>query len=116
MEGKKRIPKSREALIKRVQEYIGDNLETRMTIDSLSEKFHISPTQLKKSFREVTGSSVYAYIRSRRMQEAAVLLKETDQTILDIAGQCGYDNGSKFAKAFRDVTGYSPREFRNHAN
>ena len=32
--------------------------------------------------------------------------------VLDIAGQFGYDNASKFAKAFRDVVGVSPREYR----
>ena len=35
-----------------------------------------------------------------------------DDTVLDIAGQFGYDNASKFAKAFRDVVGVSPRQYR----
>ncbi len=115
VERRKAFGRKRE-MIGRVQEYIGDNLGSRLTIDLLAEEFHISPTQLKKSFREVTGTTIYVYVRSRRMQKAASLLTETDQTVLDIAGQCGYDNGSKFAKAFRDVMGCSPREYRNNEN
>ena len=46
------------------------------------------------------------------MPGAAALLRETDRTVLDIACQFGYDNASKFARAFRDVIGVSPREYR----
>ena len=46
------------------------------------------------------------------MHGAAALLRETDRTVLDIACQFGYDNASKFARAFRDVIGVSPREYR----
>ena len=46
-------------------------------------------------------------------EAAAELLRQTNRTVLDIAGQFGYDNASKFAKAFRDVIGVSPREYRS---
>ena len=47
------------------------------------------------------------------MHGAAELLRSTDRTVLDIAGQFGYDNASKFARAFRDVIGVSPNEYRS---
>ena len=53
-----------------------------------------------------------AFLRAQKMHGAAALLRTTDRTVLDIAGQFGYDNASKFAKAFRDVVGVSPREYR----
>ena len=40
------------------------------------------------------------------------LLKKTDRTVLDIACECGFDNGSKFAKAFREVMGSVPSKYR----
>ena len=46
------------------------------------------------------------------MNAASDLLKNTDLTVLEIAGMCGYDNGSKFAKVFKDVTGLSPSSYR----
>mgnify|MGYP001049018267 len=49
------------------------------------------------------------------MHAAAELLRSTDRTVLDIAGQFGYDNASKFARAFRSVIGVSPNAYRSGA-
>ena len=46
------------------------------------------------------------------MHSAAAMLKSTDFTILEIAGEYGYENGSKFAGAFKAVMGMSPDEYR----
>ena len=54
----------------------------------------------------------YAYIRMQKMQAAAKRLVGTDQSVLAIAGDFGYDNASKFAKAFRDAFGVTPGEYR----
>lgn len=50
------------------------------------------------------------------MHSAAQLLRTSDRTVLDIAGQFGYDNASKFAKAFRSVIGVSPSAYRAGAD
>ena len=49
-----------------------------------------------------------AFLRARRMRYAAELLRRSDESVLAIAGQLGYDNASKFARAFRQVMGVSP--------
>ena len=48
----------------------------------------------------------------QKMQAAAKRLVGTDQSVLAIAGDFGYDNASKFAKAFRDAFGVTPGEYR----
>ena len=83
-----------------------------ITIEQLSELFEVSPTRLKNCFRSVYGDSIYSYARRKRMQKAAALLTGSSASILEIAGECGYDNGSKFSKAFRSIYGLSPREYR----
>ena len=107
-------PQSQVRLAKEVCTYVCAHMSEHHTIDQLAAQFQVSPTQLKKSFRNVYGDSIYSYVRTQKMLSAARLLQETDRTILDIAGECGYDNGSKFSKAFREVMGMTPREFRNH--
>ena len=62
--------------------------------------------------RKVYGVPVFTFARKRRMEMAAKLLAETDESILEIAGRIGYENGSKFARAFRDVMGISPGRYR----
>lgn len=58
------------------------------------------------------GKPLYQCIRAYKMRVAARLLGETDRTVLDIAGEFGYGNSSKFAAAFREVLGASPGEYR----
>lgn len=108
-----RYSPSQVLLAKKICQYLTQHMNTRITIAELAEIFHVSPTLLKNSFKGVYGVSVYAYIRAQKMQSAALMLRQTDLTILDIAGQYGYDNGSKFAKAFKDTMGVTPHQYRS---
>lgn len=103
---------SQQEVAERAHEMIMTNLERHITIAELSQTLHISATQVKSCFHKVYGMPIYAYARSQRMEAASSLLSETDQSILEIAGKFGYENGSKFAGAFRRVKGVSPSEYR----
>lgn len=99
-------------LAKRTSEYLLRHMDRHITITRLSDYMGVSETQLKTSFRGVYGVSVYTYIRTQKMLSAARMLRQTKLQVLEIAGCHGYDNGSKFAKAFRDVLGVSPSAYR----
>ena len=99
-------------LAKKVCGYINEHMDTRLTIEQLAARFFVSPAQLKKSFYSVYGESIYAYVRAYKMQSAALRMQTTGQSISEIASAFGYDNSSKFSKAFRDVMGVSPTEYR----
>lgn len=100
-------------LAKSVAEYLMEHKDIRITLEELSQRFHVSGTQIKNSFKGVYGVSYYSYIRAQKMQSAAFMLEKTEKSILEIAGAHGYDNGSKFASAFRSIMGMSPNEYRN---
>lgn len=104
--------KAQVELAKQVCGFINANMNIRLTIEQLAARFFVSPAQPKKCFYSVYGESVYAYIRAYKMRSAAHRLKTTDQTISEIANDFGYDNSSKFSKAFRHVMGASPTEYR----
>lgn len=99
-------------LIKEVAAFITKDLTKHYTIEQLSERFGISTTTLKKCFRGVYGTSVYAYLRTYRLQIAQKMLIETGLQITEIANKIGYENPNKFTSAFREVYGISPTEFR----
>lgn len=85
-----------------------------MTRKGQSENtFDISLTSMKTCFKGVYGTSVYSFVRHYKMQSAAKLLKQSDKTIIEIAGMVGYENGSKFAGAFKKVMSVTPKEYRN---
>lgn len=100
-------------LAKDVSRYLMENRQERVTIEQLSEIFHVSGTHLKNTFKGVYGVPLGSYIRARKMESAAYMLEYTDMTITQIAGEHGYDNASKFAGAFRAVKGVAPNEYRN---
>ncbi len=106
--------KTNEKLAHEICRYLTEHMESRITIQMLSERFHVSGTGIKCAFKSVYGESVYAYIRKQKMLSAAKELKTTDKSVLEIAGSYGYDNGSKFAKAFRDCVGMSPLAYRKY--
>ena len=105
--------RSQAAMADSMSAYISEHLDERVTIDMLSREFHVSPTQIKTGFRAVYGVSFGRFARDMKMRAAAGLLRSTEHTVLEIAGMVGYDNASKFAKAFRDSTGMSPNEYRS---
>ena len=106
-------PQSQVQLAEQVGAYLLENTERRLTVAELAQRFGASATLINSSFRGVYGMSPAAFLRAQKMHGAARLLRQTDRTVLDIAGQFGYDNGSKFAKAFRDVIGVSPNAYRS---
>ncbi len=105
---------SRVMTAKKIASYLSEHLDERVTATRLAEEFHLSETHIKNIFKAVYGVSPSAYIRMQRMESAANMLEFTEKSILEIAGEHGYDNGSKFANAFRSVKGMSPNAYRNH--
>ena len=96
------------SLARKTADYLLANTESKVTVQELSRHFGASAAQIQASFRGVYGRSPAAWLRLQKMHGAAELLRSTD-----IAGQFGYDNASKFARAFRDVIGVSPNEYRS---
>ena len=88
------------------------HMQEHFTIEELALKEKVSPTWLKKSFRNVYGQSLYACIRAEKMHRAARQLIVSKWRIIDIAENFGYENNSKFSSAFRDVFGVTPSAYR----
>ena len=64
-------------------------------------------------FSILTDMTLSEYIRNRRLSEAAILLRETDKKIIDIAMNYGYESPDSFTTAFKNIHGYTPSEVRN---
>lgn len=107
------FPAAKEELAKKISAYICDNLSREITVLSLAERFSVSGYSIKTAFRDVYGMTAAEYIRTQRMNKAAVLLSTSDITVLEVAAQTGYENGSKFAAVFRKTMGMSPSTYRN---
>ena len=82
-----------------------------LTITVMAEQFHMSEKYFSRYFRIATGQNFTAYLNAVRIEKAQALLLETDETVLEIAFSCGYENVSYFNRVFRRQTGYSPLQY-----
>lgn len=102
--------------LKETLKYIEDNLENDVDISRIAERIYISPFYLQKGFRIVTGYSIGEYIRNRRLYEAAKIISQTDEKIIDVAFRFGYETPESFTKAFSRFHGASPNAVRKDAS
>lgn len=99
-------------IVRQIHKRLISNLHERLTIEELSKEYHINTATLKDTFKGVYGQPIGTYMKTYRMKQAAALLRQTQETIAEIANQVGYENQSKFATAFRDVFKIAPAEYR----
>ena len=111
-EERRYFSRSQVTAAKEAKKYLLAHLDEHITITELADMLGISSTSLKICFKGVYGDTINGYITNCKMQKAASLLKNTDKSVLEIAGIVGYNNGSKFAGAFRRVMDKSPNEYR----
>ena len=99
-------------LAPRILRYLRSHYGDTVTLSSLSLYFHCSTVTLTESFREEYGCTVMQTLEQIRMERAAELLKETEATVGEIAGLCGYPDAGYFSKRFRKRFGCSPLSWR----
>lgn len=99
-------------IVKEIHQKLVSNLQERFTIEQLSKEYLINTATLKNTFKGIYGKPIGNYMKEYRIRQAAVLLRQTQATIAEIANQVGYENQSKFATAFRDIMMISPAEYR----
>ena len=99
-------------IIREIHDHLTEHMEQRVTIEELARQYLINPTTLKTVFKEVYGSSLAAHMKEHRMEKAATLLRETDMSVAEIAGQVGYESQSKFTAAFKEQFGLLPTAYR----
>ena len=103
-----------EEMIHRIHEYLLEHLADRVTIEELSKQFLMNPTTLKKAFKDVYGMSIAAHMKQHRMEHAARLLAETNDSIAQIACAVGYESQSRFTAAFKETYDMLPSMYRKN--
>lgn len=100
------------SLISNVIDYIEANIESNITLDSLSEKFHISRNYLSSLFIKNTGMKITTFINNLRVQKSKSLLENTDYSLLHISQLCGFKSQNYFSTVFKKLEGITPLNYR----
>ena len=86
------------------------------TLKEMAARCGIQRTQLARVFQKLTGSTPMEYLARIRIEQAKILLRETDRKIIDIALDCGFGSSQYFSNTFRRATGQSPTDYRTRSN
>lgn len=106
------VRRLRDFYIKEALTFIEENFQLDITIEEIAAFCGLNRSYFGKVFRETMGESPQAFLLHYRMARAAQLLKETRLSVGEIAQQVSYDNQLHFSRAFKNVHGVSPREYR----
>jgi AraC family transcriptional regulator len=93
--------------------YIESNSARPVTLDDVAEASGLSRFHLSRTFTAVVGRPFAAYLRGRRLTEAARTLADGAPDILSVALEAGYSSHEAFTRAFREQFGATPEEVRD---
>lgn len=97
---------------KKIMDYVKQNFNREITIQSLSGDFAINPNYLSQLFRRELKVTFTDYITNLRINYARELLQKTGFTLEEIANKSGYTDYFYFIRVFKKVAGLSPGQFR----
>ncbi len=100
-------------MVERAKDYIaGHYTDEKLSVEALCSHIHLSPTYFSTLFKREVGMSFTAYVTKVRMEEAARLLRETDEKTYRIAEVTGFSDPNYFSYVFKRHFGLSPSKFR----
>ena len=94
-----------------VKEQILQHVDKPPVISELALFATMSPTKLKRLFKQVFGNSIFSYYQAFRMQEAARLLREEKLAVSEVGYRLGFTNLSHFSKVFNEQMGMNPKQY-----
>lgn len=98
--------------INRVIDYIRENLDHQMKLEELARVACFSEYHFHRIFGAVSGETLNDFTNRLRLEKAARHLRFSDQSLTDIALDCGFSSSATFSRAFRAGYHTTPSEFR----
>ena len=93
-------------------EYLKNNYMKDLNADNVARKFLLSSSYFRYLFKSITSKTFTEYLNNIRIIKAMELLKTTDDRVLDISFDTGFNNVNHFNKVFKQNTGVSPLKYR----
>lgn len=93
-------------------EYICEHISEHITLDDIAKSAGLSRSHINVVFKNITGVPPYEYLLLKRIELALVKLCSSDDTVLSISVDCGFENLANFNRTFKRITGITPGAYR----
>lgn len=104
------------SLLDEIENEVKKNYMTNISLRELSKKLYINSSYLGQIFKKKYGMAFKDYLTVYRINEAALLLVETDEKISKVAEMVGYKDNDYFVKKFIEIKGCTPSKYRKNKN
>ncbi|MGK9120276.1 MULTISPECIES: helix-turn-helix domain-containing protein [Sphingobacteriaceae] len=95
--------------LEKVKAYLTTHFDNPPTIKQLSRMFSLNELKLKQGFKNLYGTTIYAYVIHLRMQQAEKMLLE-DYSVNEMSSILGYRSVSHFISTYKKHFGYTPKQ------
>ena len=99
-------------VLSKVITYIDSHKSERITISKTAAALGYNEKYLSRCINSAAGFGFTTLLSMLRLESARHLLKNTDRTVVDIAIECGFGSERSFYRSFKELTGYTPNEYR----
>lgn len=103
-----------QQMVEEIDCCIREKRDETVTLRRLSQRFGYSEYYISHKFREISGMSFREYLRGRRLAFALREVRDTRRSLLDIALDYGFSSHEAFSRAFRELYGIAPGDYRRH--
>lgn len=102
--------------LNRLREYIDAHLDQPLRLADLAAEAGLSEYHFARMFKQSQGQAPHQYLLQQRLQRAERLLRESSESITEIALRCGFSSTSHFSNRFRQARGIAPSALRRTLN
>ena len=99
------------AAIGRVEKFISANLKNKISLHDIAQAAGYSPWHISKIFKKHTGKTIFDYLRSYRLSQAALVLRDEKTVVLDVALDFVFATHEGFTRAFAREFGITPKQY-----
>ena len=103
-----------QKLVQSIQAYIKKNYANDLSMDDLTERFHVSRTYISRLLKKYTGQSFLEYLTDVRFEQVEYLIADNKYRQYEIAEMVGYKDFGYYIKVFKKRYGITPNEYRKH--
>lgn len=92
--------------------YIQEHFSEKITLKTLGDEFHLSEKYISRYFKDQFSISFMQYVAHLRIEKAKKMLRETENSVMEVALSCGYPSVNFFIRSFKEANEMTPLQYR----